>query len=257
MRFVRYAFKKKLAWGVLQGDRIREISEGPFKRSRLGNGFLELRQVRLLAPATPGKIVLVGLNYRNHARELGMRLPRQPIIFLKPPTAIVGPDDAVIYPQKVKRLDYEAELALVIKKSARNVAVRNALDYVLGFTCLNDITARDIQKKEGQWTRAKSFDSFCPLGPVLRTDLDPSDLKIRSYVNGRLKQDSSTRNLIFSVPELISFISGVMTLLPGDVISTGTPPGIGRLRPGDRVSVEIEGIGRLDNSVIKEDLKTG
>ncbi|MCF7907584.1 MAG: fumarylacetoacetate hydrolase family protein [Candidatus Omnitrophica bacterium] len=197
----------------------------------------------------PSKIILAGLNYRDHARELKMKIPKEPVIFFKAPTALIGHGDKIIYPKNVKRLDYEAELALIIKKKAKDVSVKEAKKYILGFTCLNDVTARDLQKKDGQWARAKSFDTFCPIGPCLKTDLDLSNLRIQTYLNGKLRQDSTTQQLIFSVEYLVSFISKIMTLYPGDIISTGTPPGVGKMEPGDQVEVVIEGIGRLRNKV--------
>ena len=180
-----------------------------------------------------------------------MPIPKNPIIFLKPPTTLIGNLDKIIYPKQSKRIDYEAELALVIKKTCRNIKPQEAKKYILGYTCLNDVTARDLQKIDGQWTRAKSFDSFCPIGPWIETDLDPSKLQIRCWLNNKLKQDSSTAQLIFPVEKLVSFISSIMTLYPGDVISTGTPSGVGPMQPGDRVEVEIEGIGKLTNQVVK------
>lgn len=195
----------------------------------------------------PSKIVLVGLNYRGHARELKMKVPEEPVIFLKPPTTLIGNKGTIIYPGGVTRLDYEAELALIIKKKARNVPVKDSSKYILGFTCLNDVTARDLQKKDGQWSRAKSFDTFCPIGPVIRTGIDTSNLKVCSYLNGCLKQNSTTRNFIFSPGYLLSFISKVMTLLPGDIISTGTPANVGPMKRGDKIEIDIEGIGKLIN----------
>ena len=197
----------------------------------------------------PTKIILAGLNYRDHAKEMKMKIPKEPVIFLKPATTLIGHQDEIIYPPGVKRLDYEAELAVVIKKRARNVSLQQAKEYILGYTCLNDVTARDLQKKDGQWTRAKSFDSFCPVGPCLATDLDTSDLRIQAYLNGKLKQDSTTSQLIFSVEYLVFFVSKIMTLLPGDIISTGTPPGTSPMHPGDTIEVKIEGVGTLRNYV--------
>ncbi len=187
----------------------------------------------------PSKIIAVGLNYRDHARELKMPIPDEPIIFLKPPTAVIGHKDKIIYPRGVKQLDYEAELAVVMKNDRE----------ILGYTCANDVTARDLQRKDGQWTRAKSFNTFCPLGPKLVKDLDPDELDIKLYLNGKIKQSSNTSNMIFKVKELVEFIAAIMTLLPGDVILTGTPVGVGPMRVGDTVEVEIEGIGRLINLV--------
>jgi 2-keto-4-pentenoate hydratase/2-oxohepta-3-ene-1,7-dioic acid hydratase in catechol pathway len=195
----------------------------------------------------------VGLNYVDHARELDMELPRYPIIFLKPPSAIIGHGEMIIYPPESRHVDYEAELAVVIGKQCRNVPATYADDVILGYTCFNDVTARDIQQEDGQWTRAKSFDTFAPLGPfvVSPENVDISNAHIRSRVNGQLKQDSSVNNMIFDIPALIEFISHIMTLEMGDVIATGTPAGVGQLYPGDKVEIEIEGVGTLENKVIK------
>lgn len=206
--------------------------------------------MRKILSSFSGKIILAGLNYREHAREMGTKIPRQPVIFLKPPSSLLGPNQNIVYPEGVKRLDYEAELALVVGKKAKNVSEKQATDHIFGYTCLNDVTARDLQKKDGQWTRAKSFDTFCPVGPRIKTSIDSSDLKIQTYLNGQLKQNSRTSDFIFSIEFLFSFISKIMTLLPGDIISTGTPPGVGPMRRGDRVQVVIEGIGCLENRVV-------
>ncbi len=195
-----------------------------------------------IGPVKPTKIICVGTNYRDHAKELDMKIPEEPLIFLKPPSSLIYDSQEIIYPHGVERLDYEAELAVVIG---------DVPGHILGYTCLNDVTARDLQKKDGQWTRSKSFDTFCPVGPVIETDIDPADIKVESYLNGVLKQSSSTRNLIFGVPALLSFISGIMTLMPGDIISTGTPYGVGPMQPGDEIEVRIEGIGSLKNKVVK------
>jgi len=251
MRIARFRYRKKEAWGILEGGAARVLERHPFGRIELTRRTLPVRELSLLPPASPAKIILVGLNYKDHARELGMTIPKEPILFLKPVTALIGHGQGIIYPAAVSRLDYEAELALVIKKEAKNIPQGRAREYILGYTCLNDVTARDLQKKDIQWTRAKSFDTFCPLGPWLETELDPSALKIASYLNGTIKQDSSTSNFIFSAACLVSFISRIMTLSPGDIISTGTPPGVGRMRPGDRIEIEIEGIGRLGNRVVR------
>jgi len=197
----------------------------------------------------PSKIVCVGLNYKDHARELGMKLPGEPVIFIKPPSCVIGNDDYIIYPKGVKRLDYEAELALVVKRKARNVSEKDACKYISGYTCFNDVTARDLQKRDIQWTRAKSFDTFAPIGPRVVGNIDPLRLDIRLYKNGILRQASNTRNLIFSPYKLLSFISHIMSLLPGDVITTGTPSGVGSMDDGDTVEVVIDGIGVLRNKV--------
>jgi 2-keto-4-pentenoate hydratase/2-oxohepta-3-ene-1,7-dioic acid hydratase in catechol pathway len=192
------------------------------------------------------------LNYGDHARELGFAIPGEPVIFLKPPTALAGPGDAIVYPHASSQVDFEAELGVVIKDRIRDVKPGDAYRHILGYTCVNDVTARDLQKKDGQWTRAKSFDTFCPVGPWVETDLDPGDLLVESYLNGERKQSSRTSQLIFGIDQLVSFISGIMTLCPGDLIITGTPAGIGPMQPGDEVEVRIEGIGRLRNSVIAD-----
>ncbi|UCG35771.1 MAG: fumarylacetoacetate hydrolase family protein [Candidatus Omnitrophota bacterium] len=250
MKIVRLLYKKEELWGILKNNHINTVRNHPYQRIRLTSKQILFKKVKLLAPTIPTKIILAGLNYKDHARELKMKIPKEPVIFLKPPTTIVGHNEAIVYPEGVKRLDYEAELAVVIKKRARNISARNAKKYILGYTCLNDVTARDLQKKDGQWTRAKSFDTFCPIGPWVETDFNPEKANIKLYVNGKLKQDSCTSNFIFSVDYLVSFISKVMTLLPGDVISSGTPAGVGPLKKHNIVEVEIKGIGRLRNKII-------
>ena len=198
----------------------------------------------------PTKIVCVGLNYRDHAEELNMEIPEEPIIFLKPTSSIIYNEDRIVLPKQSKRVDHEVELAVVIGKKCKDVKKEDALDYVMGYTILNDVTARDIQKRDGQWTRAKSFDTFCPIGPRVVRDIDPGNLDIQLRVNGEIRQKSNTKNMIFTVEELIEFISEVMTLYPHDIISTGTPPGVDKLRRGDIVECEIEGIGVLRNYVV-------
>ncbi len=197
----------------------------------------------------PTKIICVGLNYIDHAKELNMKIPEEPIIFLKPTSSIIYNNDKIIIPNQSNRVDYEAELAVVIDKKCKNVKKEDALNYIKGYTILNDITARDLQKKDGQWTRAKSFDTFCPMGPKIVKDINPYNLDIQLKVNGEIKQKSNTKNMIFTVEELIEFISSIMTLYPDDVISTGTPPGVGKLNRGDVVEAEIEDIGILRNYV--------
>lgn len=199
----------------------------------------------------PSKIIAAGLNYTDHAREMKMDIPRTPILFLKPPSALIYNNDPIIYPPQTKELHYEAELAVIIKKKAKNIKPEEVSDYIAGFTCANDVTARDLQKLDGQWTRAKSFDTFCPVGPEIVSGIDPSKLAIKLYLNREVKQASNTANLIFKIDYLIAFISQVMTLEPNDLILTGTPAGIGPMQIGDEVVVEIEGIGKLTNKVIK------
>lgn len=250
MRLARFLYNNKEYWGIVQSGCLCVLKTPPFKRIIRTKRIIPLEAVKLLAPSIPSKIILVGLNYIEHAKELNMPLPQEPVIFLKPPSSLIAHEDKIIYPKNATRVDYEAELALVIKKEARNIKEKEVKDHILGFTCLNDVTERNLQKKDIQWTRAKSFDTFCPCGPWLETNLDYSCLNIKSYLNFKLKQSSSTKNLIFSVERLVSFISNIMTLLPGDIISTGTPAGIGPMLPGDTVKVEIEGIGCLENKVV-------
>jgi 2-keto-4-pentenoate hydratase/2-oxohepta-3-ene-1,7-dioic acid hydratase in catechol pathway len=210
--------------------------------------------VRLLAPVLPSKVVAIGKNYAAHAREMGGEPPAEPVIFLKPSTSVAGPVDAIVRPVKLsKRVDYEGELAVVIGRPGRDVPPERAGDVIFGYTCANDVTARDLQAADGQWTRAKGFDTFCPLGPWIETELSPADLEIRTTVNHAVRQESRTSLLLHDVPALISYVSAVMTLLPGDVLLTGTPDGVGPLEPGDHVSVTIEGIGTLSNRVVDSD----
>ena len=197
----------------------------------------------------PSKIVCVGRNYADHAKELGNEVPSEPILFLKPPSAVIAHGAKIVLPPQSQRVEHESELAIVIGKEARNVSAARWRDYVQGFTCANDVTARDLQKKDVQFTRGKSFDTFCPLGPWIETDLDPSALRVLARVNGAIRQDGNTRQMIFPPPVLVEFITSIMTLLPGDVILTGTPAGVGPLASGDTVEIEIEGIGTLRNVV--------
>lgn len=199
----------------------------------------------------PTKIIAIGLNYLDHAKELKMKIPDHPLIFMKPPTSVIGSGDAIIFPPQTRELNYEGELAVIIKDKVRNVLKDEARRFIAGYTCANDVTARDLQRIDGQWTRAKSFDTFCPLGPRIVSDIDPKNLFIITRVNGVVKQNSNTKNMIFDVFELVSFVSEIMTLLPGDVIITGTPPGVGAIEAGDVVQIEIEGIGVLKNTVTK------
>ena len=198
----------------------------------------------------PSKIIGIGVNYRAHAVEMGKPLPDEPLMFLMPRSALLPEGFPIERPTEYERVDYEGELGIVIGRRARRVSAENALDFVLGYTCINDVTVRDLQKKDGQWTRAKGFDTFCPLGPAIVAGLDPSNLRLVTRVNGQVRQDSSTSDMIFDVPALIAFVSAHMTLEVGDVISTGTPSGVGNLEPGDVVEVEIEGVGVLRNPVI-------
>ena len=252
MRIARFRFQGQEGFGIVEDNTVYALMGNVFTTWQRGPKVAPLSDVTLLAPCQPSKIVALGLNYASHAAEMNVPLPEEPLMFLKPPTAVIGPEEPIRYPRISERVDYEAELAVVIGKRARHVPRGQALDFVLGYTCGNDVTARDLQSKDGQWTRSKGFDTFCPLGPWIETELDPSDLAVQARVNGQVRQSSRTSDLIFGVADLVSFISQVMTLLPGDVIMTGTPSGIGPLQPGDVVEVEIEGIGVLRNPVEAE-----
>jgi len=243
MKLVRFEIHGEVFSGSVERDVIRPTHGQTCVRD------YSVAEVRLLPPSVPSKVVAIGLNYRDHAEELGLTLPVEPLLFLKPSTSVIGPQDRIVLPRQSARVDFEAELAIVIGKTAKNVSRDRARDYILGYTCLNDVTARDLQSKDGQWTRAKGFDTFCPIGPWIQTEIDPSDLLIELFLNGERKQRSRTSNLIFSPFELVEFVSSVMTLLPGDVIATGTTSGIGPMQEGDTVEVRVEGIGSLVNIV--------
>jgi len=245
MRLVRFLEDGSCGYGLMQEDGIHPISWEPFDYIVDTVEIVALNLVELLAPVVPTKIVAVGLNYVDHAQELNLEIPNEPLLFLKAPNTVLEPGGEVVYPPQSQRVDYEAELAVVIGTEARSVPAEEALSYVLGYTCGLDITARDLQVADGQWTRAKNFDTFCPLGPWVETELDPGDLEITLRLNDEVRQSSRTSRLIFDVPYLVSFISGVMTLNPGDVIMTGTPSGVGEVKPGDTVKMDIEGIGTL------------
>jgi len=255
IRFERNG-KIKHGWMVEEERKVRVIEGDIYKRDQtkpVMTGLeLSLDEVRIVSPCTPGKIVCVGVNYRDHAAEMGLDLPKEPLLFLKPSSSVIGPGEAIVYPGMSRNLHFEGELAVVIKKEARHIKAEDADDYILGFTCANDVTARDLQQSDGQWSRAKGFDTFCPLGPAIAAKLDYQNLRIVTRVNGEVRQESSTSQMVFSVPQLLEAITAVMTLMPGDVVITGTPPGVGPLQPGDEVSVTIEGIGTLTNKVVAE-----
>jgi len=252
MKIYRFKHKKKIFYGVLEEESLSPLEGSIFRNFKIKKEKIPISDVLLLPPVKPTKIVAVGANYRNHAMEMERRLPKEPLIFLKPPSAVVGPNDIIVYPKMTKRIDYEGELALIIKRKARLLDESDDVEgYVLGYTCFNDVTARDLQERDGQFTRSKGFDTFASVGPCIDTDIDPSCMRLKTFVNGKLKQSGNTRNLIFSVPFLVRFISNIMTLNPGDIITTGTPAGVGPLVPGDRVDVQIEGIGTLSNTVMK------
>lgn len=251
MKIVRFQTQFGSRWGLLEQGRVRELAGSPFEALSFTGEDFSLDEVRLLAPAEPSKIVCVGRNYADHAAERGAKVPDEPLLFLKAPTALIGPGERIVLPHPEHRVDYEAELAVIVGRQAKNLSEKEALDAVFGYTCANDISDRILQQKDGQFTRAKSFDTFCPLGPWAETGLDPSDLTVELSLNGELRQSASTRSLIFPVARLISFISEVMTLLPGDLILTGTPAGVGPLKPGDEVEVRVSGIGSLANTILK------
>jgi len=250
MKIVRFDVAGKVKHGVVNGELVQAIVDKPFHYIKLTDRHYQLSEVKLLSPCTPSKIVCLGLNYHSHAKEVKARLPNAPLLFLKPSTAVIGPEDDIVYPASLTRVDYEGELGVVIKKPAWRVSIEDALDYVLGYTCFNDVTARDLQYQDKQWTRAKSFDTFAAVGPCIQTELDPGNVYVETYMNGELRQKANTSDLIFPIPELINFISHVMTLLPGDIIATGTPSGIGPMYAGDTVEVKIEPIGVLRNYVV-------
>ena len=249
MRLVRFRSGTRIATGAVEGDFVRPL-RGTFFEDPVPTGEdIPLDQVRLLAPVIPSKIVAVGKNYLDHAQEMGGAVPEEPVIFLKPSTAVIGPDDPIPYPPGVIRVDPEAELGLVVGRLARRVPAEEAGRYLLGFTCANDVTARDLQARDGQWTRGKGFDGFAPIGPWVETELDPTDLAVELRVNGETRQAARTSQMVVGPNELVEFVSAIMTLLPGDVILTGTPAGVAPVQAGDVVEVEVEGIGVLRNPV--------
>jgi 2-keto-4-pentenoate hydratase/2-oxohepta-3-ene-1,7-dioic acid hydratase in catechol pathway len=250
MRFVRYQYQSVTPqWGWLYEDRIGLLEGDLFGEYRRREAEIPLEMVRLMAPVLPQKIICLGRNYAEHAREQGADLPETPLIFLKPPSAIIGPHEPIVLPPQSQQVEHEAELAVIMGRRGRWISPTQAWDYVLGYTIANDVTARDLQRRDGQWTRGKGFDTFCPLGPWIETEFDPADALITCRVNGEVRQMATTRDLLFDIPQLIAFISSVMTLEPGDVILTGTPAGVSALQAGDSVSIEIEGLGELRNPV--------
>jgi 2-keto-4-pentenoate hydratase/2-oxohepta-3-ene-1,7-dioic acid hydratase in catechol pathway len=268
MRVARFSHAGDVSYGlVLAADAepahtgelmLAQLAGHPFGAStedvQLTGLRFPLAQVRLLAPILPSKVICIGQNYADHVREMGGDPPPEPVIFLKPSTAVCGPGDSVARPQSLsERVDYEGELAVVIGRLGTQVPPERAFEVIFGYTCANDVTARDLQARDGQWTRAKGFDTFCPLGPWIETDVDPADLELTTRLNGETRQNSRTSLLLHDVPALVSYVSQVMTLLPGDVLLTGTPAGVGPMEKGDEVSVSIEGIGTLTNPVTDRD----
>lgn len=245
-------------WGVVTGDSVCPVEPSPYECAspaemlQATGPLRPLDQVRLLAPVTPSKVACVGRNYAEHAAEFGNEAPPEPLIFLKPPTSIIGPGAPVVYPALSERVDHEGELAVVIGRRCRRLREEEALSFVFGYTVANDVTARDLQRKDGQWTRGKGFDTFGPVGPWVDTEYDPVNRAVRCSVNGELRQDSNTALMIHSVERILAYITAFMTLEPGDIVMTGTPAGVGPVEPGDTMTVEVEGLGTLTNPVIEE-----
>ena len=253
MKLARFVHNSTPKYGMIDHDKIYPLAGTIFdKPIREGRGYA-LNEVRLLSPVMPSKAICLGLNYRTHAEELGYEIPKHPAFFMKPSSAVIGTGEHIIYPHVlVTQMDYEGELAVVMGRTARHIEAEDAAYYILGYTVANDVTARNLQPMNGQWTISKSFDTFLPVGPWVETKLDPSNLDITLCVNRQVRQQANTSDMIFSIPEVVSYLSKVMTLNPGDLILMGTPSGVGELRPGDFVTVEIEGIGRLENKVVSE-----
>ncbi|MBK1786870.1 fumarylacetoacetate hydrolase family protein [Prauserella cavernicola] len=253
MRLARVAHPEGVAFVSVEGDgadaTVQEIADHPFGKPSFTGKRWPLADVRVLAPILPSKVIAIGRNYAAHAQEFGNEVPGEPMMFLKPSTSVIGPNAAIKLPPASSRVDFEGELAVVIGQPVRNVPAARAAQAILGYTIANDVSARDLQKSDGQWGRAKGFDTFCPLGPWIETSLDPADLSLKSEVDGELKQDGRTSQLVHKIPELVEFVSSVMTLLPGDTILTGTPEGVGPITDGQSVSITVEGIGTLTNSV--------
>ncbi|MFJ8046161.1 fumarylacetoacetate hydrolase family protein [Kitasatospora sp. NPDC096147] len=264
MRIARFSVREgspaagSVSFGVVEGDPaqpdtvvVHGLAGHPIVSLQLSGESYRLQDIRLLSPILPNKVVAVGRNYAEHAAELGHQVPEVPLTFFKPSTSVIGPTEAIAYPPFSSDVQHEAELAVVIGRMGREVPVARASEVIFGYTCANDVTARDVQQREGQWARAKGFDTACPLGPWIETELDPSDLAITCTVNGELRQAGRTSQMVRSIAELIAHISEAMTLLPGDVILTGTPAGVGPVQVGDEVAVSVEGIGTLSNKVVK------
>ncbi|MCZ2126179.1 MAG: fumarylacetoacetate hydrolase family protein [Anaerolineales bacterium] len=250
MRIIRYQTEAGTpAYGWMLDDKVGEVQGNPFGEYRRREARIPLDELTLLAPCEPSKIVCVGRNYVDHAKELGHEVPKIPLLFFKPPSSILAANQNIVLPTQSKQVEHEGELVVVIGKRAKNIAAEEAKEHIFGFTIGNDVTARDLQKTDGQWTRAKGFDTFCPFGPWIDTDFDPSDAVVTCRVNGQMRQMASTRDMVFNVGALIAYVSSIMTLEPADLIFTGTPAGVGELRGGDLVEVEIEGLGKLGNPV--------
>jgi len=249
MRFVRFSKDGRVGLGVVDGTVVKALRGGLFDAPEYSGEEFPLEGVHLLAPVSPGKLVCVGLNYRLHAEESGAPVPEEPMLFMCSPQAIIGPGEAIELDNEHDRIDFEAEIAIVVGRECKGVAEGEARDFIFGYTCANDVSNRNLQRKDGQFTRAKSFDTYKPLGPWIETDLNPDDVAIQLWQNGELRQSSNTNDMIFPIARIFEFVSGIMTLKPGDVIITGTPSGVGPMKKGDRIEIEIEGIGRLANPV--------
>jgi 2-keto-4-pentenoate hydratase/2-oxohepta-3-ene-1,7-dioic acid hydratase in catechol pathway len=251
MRLARFAHNQQIGYGMVDGDVVRPVRGDIFTEPISDGDRIPIGDIKFLVPTLPTKVIALGMNYRTHAEELKLQIPDEPLFFYKPLSSLIGMDDAIRYPQQSRRVDYEAEVAFVIGKTAKDVPVSDALKYVLGYTCFNDITARDIQFKSSiEFVKSKGFDTFAAVGPWIETEVDPGNLTLECLVNGEVRQTGNTSDLIFGVAEVLSYISSIMTLCPGDIIATGTPSGIGPLSVGDTVAVRVEGIGVLENTVV-------
>jgi len=260
MKFLRFYYNDKIKTAYLDDKKVIELKDPiekvlkSWKTRKYMNNQVKtsysIEDIDFAPPVTPSKIICVGLNYKDHANELKMEIPNEPKIFLKPPSAVIGHDGIINYPKSSNEVDYEAELAIVIGKKGKKIEADKANEYIGGYTILNDVTARDLQRKDEQWTRAKSFDTFAPIGPFIETEMDPRSQNISLKVNGKIKQESNTKNMIFSPQDLVEFISNIMTLNPGDIIATGTPSGVGEIKSGDIVEIAIDDIGILKNKIM-------
>ncbi|EKF20440.1 fumarylacetoacetate hydrolase family protein [Nitratireductor pacificus] len=249
MKIVRFSHQGAASYGLLEGDAVAVLSRPPFDGIEKTGEVLPLDAVSLLAPVTPSKLVCVGLNYTLHAEESGVPVPEEPMLFMCAPSAIIADGEEIQLDSSTDRIDFEAEIGIVVGRKARNVAADDVADYIFGYTCANDVSNRVLQKKDGQFTRAKSFDTYKPVGPCIETDLDPDNVDIKLWQNGELRQSSNTNDMIFSTARIFEFVSGIMTLEPGDLIITGTPSGVGPMASGDEIVIEIEKIGRLRSVV--------
>ena len=253
MQIIRYEQKSfPPQWGWLYDGRVGALSGSPFEPFHRLETHVAVEKVKLLPPVIPGKIIAIGRNYIEHAKEQQVEVPDTPLIFLKPASTVIGPGCNILLPPQSKQVEFEAELAVVIGKTGRWIDMQHVDEYIFGYTIANDVTARDLQHSDSQWTRSKGFDTFCPLGPWIETDIDPSDILITCRVNGEIRQMASTREMVFNIPQLVVYISSVMTLMPGDVILSGTPAGVGQLEPDDQITISIEGIGDLVNHVKRD-----